>query len=78
MATTNTVLYFTINIFILHVSLQIKHSSANKPVDASQAELLAREAEVSQVGVSQALDQILLHASCCGYNNIHLTQRNRF
>ncbi len=51
--------------------------SSCQPVDAPQAELLARQAEVSQVGVSQTLNEILLYASSCGYNHIHLTQSNK-
>lgn len=45
-----------------------------QPVDAPLAELLARQVEVSQVCVSQTLDKILLDASSCGHNHIHLTQ----
>lgn len=48
-----------------------------QPVDAPLAELLARQAEVSQVRVSQTLDEILLYASSCGHNHIHLTWSNK-
>lgn len=45
------------------------------PVDAPLAELLARQVEVPQVGVSETLDKILLNTSSCSDNHIHLTQR---
>lgn len=48
-----------------------------QPVDASLAEILARHAEVSQVRVSQALDEIFLYASSCGYDHIHLRQSSK-
>lgn len=48
--------------------------SSTQPVNAPLPEVLARQGEFSQVGVSQTFDQILLYASSCGYNHVHLTQ----
>lgn len=46
---------------------------SDQPVYALQAKLLARQAKISQVRVGQTLDEILLNASSCGHNHVHLT-----
>lgn len=69
----------TLSIIIIFILLrmwmwEVYWITSSWPVDAPLAELLARQGEVSQVCVSQTLDQILLYASSCSYDHIHLTQ----
>lgn len=65
---------FQIVVVSSHCLLKMEHISHRQPVDALQAKLLARQVKISQVRVSQALDEILLNASSCGHDHVHLTQ----